>query len=55
MSVTNEMQYKNSFDPITHKPPKFDIFGCLVIKQISIINKQPQYNLKKKKLYSFLI
>lgn len=30
MSVTNEMQYKNHFDPITHKPPKFDIFGQLV-------------------------
>ena len=34
MSVTNEMQYKNNFDPITHKPPKFDIYGRLVNKNI---------------------
>ncbi len=34
MSVPNEMQYKNHFDPITHKPPKFDIFGQLVNKLI---------------------
>lgn len=31
MSVTNEIQYKNHFDTITHKPPKFDIYGHLVI------------------------
>jgi len=31
MATANEQQFKNNFDPITHKQPKFDIYGCLVI------------------------
>jgi hypothetical protein len=30
MSSTTEHLFKNNFDPITHKQPKFDIYGCLV-------------------------
>jgi hypothetical protein len=31
ISMSNEHLFKNNFDPITHKQPKFDIYGCLVI------------------------
>ena len=41
MSVTNENIFHNpnNFDPLKHRPPKYDIFGRLVNNKNIIIEK----------------